>query len=148
MRPPPLFREQDGSSLIEFAISIWTVLLLVFFIFEFCMTIYTYSVLANAAREGVRYAVVHGSDTSLCSGPGSGCSDSSGANITAVVNGFASVSFHDLRAMTVTPSWPDGSSKPSSRVLVTISYAYIPYLALPGFTAPTMNVTAEGRIVF
>jgi Flp pilus assembly protein TadG len=31
--------------------------LLTFLIFEFCMTIYTYSVLGNAAREGVRYAI-------------------------------------------------------------------------------------------
>lgn len=141
-------RGETGSMLIEFSLSIWVVFLVTFLIFEFCMTIYTYSVLSNAAREGVRYAIVHGTDSSLCSGPSTGCSDSTGSNVTSQVNNYASVSFHDLSAMTVTPSWPDGASTPNSRVLVTISYSYIPYLTLPGFTAPQMQITAEGRIVY
>jgi Flp pilus assembly protein TadG len=134
--------------LLEFSLSVWMLVLMTFLIFEFCMTVYTYSVLGNAAREGIRYAVVHGTDSGVCSGPSSGCGDSSGSNVTAVVNGYAAVSFHNTSGMTVTPSWPDGTSTPSSRVVITITYPYIPYLDLPGFNAPTMQVTAEGRIVF
>jgi hypothetical protein len=59
----------EGSMLIEFSLSIWTLFLVTFLIFEFCMAVYTYSVLGNAAREGVRYAIVHGTDSSSCSGP-------------------------------------------------------------------------------
>ncbi len=140
--------DEAGSALLEFSLSVWLLLLVTFLIFEFCMTVYTYSVLGNAAREGIRYAVVHGTDNSSCSGPSSGCADSSGANVQSVVNGFAAVSFHDLSGMTITPSWPDGTSTPSSRVVVTITYPYVPYLQLPGFLAPSMKVTAEGRIVF
>jgi Flp pilus assembly protein TadG len=139
---------EAGSMLIEFALSVWTLFLLTFLIFEFCMTIYTYSVLNNAAREGVRYAIAHGTDNASCSGPSTGCSDSTGVNVTNVVKGYAKVSFHDLTGMTVTPSWPDGTSTPSSRVIVTINYPYVPYLNVPGFNAPTMQATAEGRIVF
>jgi Flp pilus assembly protein TadG len=134
--------------LIEFAFSIWTLLIVAFLIFEFCMTVYTYSVLGNAAREGVRYAIVHGSDNAICSGPGSGCADTLGNNVVGVVRSYASISFHDISGMTVTPTWPDGKSTPASRVVVTISYPYVAYLALPGFNPPTMHVTAEGRIVF
>ena len=134
--------------LIEFSLSVWTLLLVTFLIFEFCMTVYTYSVLGNAAREGVRYAIVHGSDSASCSGPRSGCGDTSGGNVTAVVNSYAAISFHDMSAMTVTPSWPDGTPTPASRVMVTISYPYVAYLTLPGFILPQMQVTAEGRIVF
>jgi hypothetical protein len=119
-----------------------------FLIFEFCMMIYTYGVLCNAAREGVRYAIVHGTDNSLCSGPSSGCGDTAGSNITAVVDGYAALSFHDTSGMTVTPAWPDGTSTPDSRVLVTVTYPYISYLQIPGFSSPSMSVTAEGRIVF
>jgi Flp pilus assembly protein TadG len=143
-----LFREQCGSMLLEFSLSVWTLFLVTFLIFEFCMMVYTYSVLGNAAREGVRYAVVHGTDSTLCSGPSSGCGDTLGSNITAVVNSYAALSFHNVSAMTVTPSWPDGTSTPSSRVVVTITYPYISYLELPGIIAPSMVVTAEGRIVF
>jgi Flp pilus assembly protein TadG len=139
---------ESGNSLLEFSLSVWLLVVVTFLIFEFCMTVYTYSVLGDAAREGVRYAIVHGTDSGNCSGPGSGCGDSTGSNVIAVVNGFAAVSFHDTSGMTVTPSWPDGTSTPASRVLVTITYPYIPYVQVPGFNAPTMQVTAEGRIVF
>lgn len=145
---PGIITEQCGSMMIEFALSVWTLFLLTFLIFEFCMTIYTYSVLGNAAREGVRYAIVHGTDSSSCSGPSTGCGDTTGNNISTVVKGYATVSFHDLSGMTVTPSWPDGVSTPSSRIKVTINYPYVAYLSLPGFTPPTMQITAEGRIVF
>ncbi len=145
---PSLFRDERGSMLIEFALSVWTLFLLTFLIFEFCMTVYTYSVLGNAAREGVRYAIVHGSDSASCSGPGSGCSDATGSNVSAVVKGYAAVTFHDIGGMKVTPSWPDGTSTPSSRVVVSITYPYISYLTLPGFNPPNMQITAEGRIVF
>jgi Flp pilus assembly protein TadG len=140
--------DECGSMLVEFSLSIWIVFLVTFLIFEFCMMVYTYSVLCNAAREGVRYAIAHGTDSSNCSGPSTGCGDSTGTNVTSVVNGYAALSFHDTTNMTVTPSWPDGTSTPSSRVIVTISYPYIAYFALPGFNAPTMQVTAEGRVVF
>jgi len=140
--------EDCGSILIEFALSVWTLLLLTFLIFEFCMTVYTYSVLSDAAREGVRYAIVHGTDSASCSGPSTGCADTTGSNVKTVVTGYAGVSFHDLTNMTVTPSWPDSASTPASRVKVTINYPYVAYLSLPGFTAPTMQVTAEGRIVY
>lgn len=134
--------------LLEFSLSIWTLFLVTFLIFEFCMTVYTYSVLGNAAREGIRYAIVHGTDSASCSGPGSGCTDPAGANLKAEVKNYASLSFHDLRGMTVTPSWPDGTATPSSRVVVTISYPYVAYLVVPGFLPPMMQVKAEGRVVF
>jgi Flp pilus assembly protein TadG len=140
--------EESGALLIEFALSVWTLFLVTFLIFEFCMMIYTYSVLGDAAREGVRYAIVHGTDSSSCSGPSSGCGDSSGNNVTTIVKGYAALSFHNTAVMTVTPSWPDGTSTPSSRVKITISYPYIAYLSLPGITSPTMQITAEGRIVY
>lgn len=91
---------------------------------------------------------MHGTDSGSCSGPSSGCGDASGSNIRSVVSGYAAVSFHDTSGMTVTPAWPDGTSTPASRVVVTITYPYIPYLYIPGFNAPAMKVTAEGRIVF
>jgi Flp pilus assembly protein TadG len=140
--------DEGGAMLLEFSLSIWTLFLVTFLIFEFCMLVYTYSVLSNAAREGVRYAIVHGTDSSTCSGPGSGCGDPSGTNVTASVKSYASVSFHDISGMTVTPSWPDGTATPSSRVVVSISYPYIAYLVLPGFNPPTMQVIAEGGVVF
>lgn len=140
--------DDRGSALLEVTISVWMLMFVTFLIFEFCMLVYTYSVLGNAAREAVRYAVVHGTTNTSCSGPSAGCADSSGSNVISVANGFAAVSFHDTRAMNISPSWPDGKSTPGSRVAVTITYPYVSYLHLPGFTSPVMTIKAEGRIVF
>jgi hypothetical protein len=117
-------------------------------VFEFSMLAYTYATLGDAAQEGIRYAMMHGTDSANCSGPSSGCGDSTGANVKSVVNSVAAAAFHDTSAMTVTPSWPDSSSAPGSRVKVTISYSYIPYVKIPGNYLPTLHLIAEGRIVF
>lgn len=141
-------RDESGGTLIEFALSVLSLVTVTLAIFEFCMLIYTYDTLGDAARQGVRYAVVHGTDNATCSGPSSGCGDTTGANIITVVKNDAAASFHNLGVITVTPSWPDSSSQPGSRVKVHITYNYIPYVILPGGVSPTMSLTAEGRIVF
>jgi Flp pilus assembly protein TadG len=138
---------EDGSLLVETAVALLLVIPLVFWMFELCMLTYTYSVLGDAARQGIRYAIVHGSDSSLCSGPSSGCSDASGANVISRVKNFAAYSFHNLTAMTVQVSYPDGSSSPPSRVAVSIQYTYVPYIKLPGI-ADTVNLSAQGRILY
>jgi Flp pilus assembly protein TadG len=119
---------------------------------EMFVLIYTYSVLADAAKEGVRYAVVHGTGvgTANCSGPGGGgvtCTDATANNVITKVTNYTSYSFHDSSAMTVTPTYQDGSSVPPNRVRVTVSYIYQPIFGL-GWPTVTVNAAAEGRIVF
>ena len=81
-------RRGDRLDADRVSLSVWTLFLVTFLIFEFCMTIYTYSVLNNAAREGVRYAIVHGSDNASCSGPRPAVATATGSNVTSVVNGL------------------------------------------------------------
>lgn len=138
---------ESGSLMVETALALLVVLPMVFWLFELCMLTYTIGVLGDAARQGVRYAIVHGTDSSNCSGPSTGCADSSGANVIATVKNAAVFSFHDISGMTVQVSYLDGSSSPSSRVSVAINYAYVPYIQLPGI-AQTIDTTAEGRIVY
>jgi hypothetical protein len=138
---------EAGSLVVETALSLLLVLPMVFWLFEMCMLTYTYSVLGDAARQGIRYAIVHGTDTTLCSGPSSGCGDSSGANVTTVVQHAAAYSFHDLTKMKVQVTYPDLSSAPPSRVDVTINYTYVPYIKLPGI-AQSVRLSAQGRIIY
>ncbi len=133
--------------LLETALCMLVIIPAVLWMLELSMLIYTWNILSNAARQGVRYAEVHGADSSLCSGPSSGCSDPSAANVVAQVQQYAAMSYHNLSQMNVTVSYPDGSSAPPSRVMVSLQYTYVPYLQLPGIARP-LNVTAEGRIVF
>ena len=59
---------ERGGTLVEFAIVSPFCMLLLFAIFGFGSALYTYSLVANAAPLGARYAVVHGG---AC--PSSGC---------------------------------------------------------------------------
>ena len=145
-------RGERGQTLVEFALSIILVMILIIGSIEMIVLIYTYTVLADAAKEGVRYGIVHGTGLGAgsCSGPGGGgvaCTDSTGANVTTAVRNFAALSFHDKNAMTVTPTYPDASSVAPSRVRVTVSYVYQPLFGL-GWPTVTVNAAAEGRIAF
>jgi Flp pilus assembly protein TadG len=145
-------RKENGQSAVEFALTIVFVMLLILAAIELTVMIYTYTVLADAAKEGVRYAIVHGTGigASNCSGPGGGgvsCSDSAAANVIAAVNTYTAFSFHDNTAMTVTPVYLDSSSVAPNRVRVTVAYVYQPIFGL-GWPTMTVNAAAEGRIAF
>src|SRR3989442_15202033 len=126
------WRRQRGQSLLETAMMIVVIFTVVFWVFELGWLMYTYSVLADAANEGVRYAIVH--------------SGGDPAGTQAKVKAFASTSMHDVSAISVSVTSPDGTYAPPNRVRVTVTYTYIPFL--PQFiTAPTMHSFAEGRMV-
>ena len=62
-------KRQAGQAAVEFAfIIVFLVVFLLSFI-EITALVYTYSVLADSAKEGVRYGVVHGTLSSTCNGP-------------------------------------------------------------------------------
>ncbi len=52
-------RRERGSNLIEFALIAPVLLLIILGILDFGRAIYAYSVVANAAREGARYGIIH-----------------------------------------------------------------------------------------
>lgn len=139
-----------GQAQVEFVLTILFVTVLLLGIIELIMLIYTYNVLADSAKEGVRYAVVHGCDLTNCSGTCSpACPDPAADNVKAWVLNFAQASLHDTSTMTVAVNYLDtgGTATPPSRVQVTVSYPYQPFF---GFSWPSVTVqaAAEGRIVY
>ena len=97
----------------EFALVAPLFVLLVFAIIEGGRFIAYYEALSNATREGARYAIVHGSNSSCPSGPmppgvnpPGGCYDPTGANVVQRVKDTA---FGLLGSgVAVTPTWdPD-----------------------------------------
>lgn len=141
--------EPKGAVQIEFALAILTVLFLIFATWEIIMIVHTMNVLSDAAKEGVRYAIVHGGGNINCSGPNPSdkCTnpDPSAQRVVDKVKEYATFSFHDISAINVTVSYPDNSSEPPSRVRVEVAYVFVPYTALP--FKPTLRSAAEGRIV-
>lgn len=139
-----------GQAQVEFVLTILFLMLFIFGTLELILLVYTYNVFADSANEGVRYAIVHGTASANCSGPGGGgvtCTDSSGANVQTAVKSFAQYSMHSTSTMTVTVTYPDGSSAAPSRVAVNISYPYQPFFGL-GWPSVTVNAAAAGRILY
>src|ERR1700722_2765537 len=93
-----LHKDEDGQAQIEFAMSIVTVLVVIFMTIELCSAIYTYVVLSDAANEGLRYAIVNSTDT--------------GTGTQAKVTTYAANALHDMSGMTVNVAYPDGHTIP------------------------------------
>ena len=126
------WRRQRGQSLLETALMIVIIFTVAIWVFEIGQMMYTYTVMTDAANEGVRYAIVH--------------SRADVAGTTARVKNFAATSRHDISAITVTVSAPDTTYDPPNRVGVKVSYTYVPYLKI-FITPPTLSAYAEGRMV-
>ena len=146
---------EKGQALVEFALTVVFLMIFILGIIELLMLIYTYNVLADSAKEGVRYAIVHGTGNTTCSGPGSTtsvppvtCPDASALNVKSAVTAYAVASLHNTAAMTVTPTYPDGSCAAPNRVQVTVSYRYQPFFGLFPSGWVTVNAAAEGRITY
>lgn len=140
-----LRQETSGAVALETALVLILTTTVAFALFEFSLFLYTYSVLYEAAHEGVRLAEVQGYDVG---NKLSGCSTSVPSTVISQIQNIAADSFHDMRNMTVTICYPDTTgSKPLSRVQVTLAYTYVPIVQIPGVKAK-MSVYSEGRIVY
>ena len=125
-------RDENGQSLLETAVMIPVIFTVVFWVFELSWLLFTYVVLSNAANEGVRYSIVHSGG------------DPSGAQ--TIVRGFAATALHDISAISILVTFPDGNATPPNRVRVAVTYTFVPYLS-NFINTPTVQTWAEGRMV-
>src|SRR5438552_8943457 len=109
-------RSDRGQATIEFALVIIFLMVMVLSILEMVLFMHTYNVLADSAKEGVRYAIVHGANNKQASGPTCPCADIDGppspdgtvpgyGSGYGVVKTYAQFSLHDTSAMTVTVTY-------------------------------------------
>jgi len=106
--------------------------------------VWNYNTLANATREGARYAIVHGAKSVDPSGPGSShfTSPNQDSEVTEVVR--KSATGVDQARLTVESEWVDGTNEVSNRVEVTSRYVYEP---LFGFLdALAVNITSSSTM--
>jgi len=139
---------QRGSTLIEFSLCAFMLMMLTFATIEFGRMALVYTTVANSARAGARYAIVHGGKRT-----GSGVNGPSGAGnttqVVTVVKNFASAGLLNLNTLTVTVTYPDiyPENDPGKRVNVTVVYPYDPFTT---FLPLRFNLgsTSQGIIVF
>lgn len=101
-----------GQAIVEFALVAIVFFILLFGIIEFSRLLLMYHHVGNVAREGSRYAIVHGFE--------------SGVNATAadIENYVKSISPVDPNNLTVTTTWGDPDHKPKSWVRVQVNYDF------------------------
>ena len=134
-------RREGGQALVEFSLVSLIFFLLIFGTIDVGRAVWNYNTLAQATREGTRYAIVHGANSSDPSGPASDNDD----KIEEVVEKFASGL--NLAELDVAVAWPKGTNSDGDPVTVTSQYTYQPifnFLGILSFTmssSSTMNIT-------
>jgi len=148
-------KETWGQAAVEFVFVILFLFVLFLSMLELILMMHAYNTLADSAKEGVRYAIVHGTGNSSCSGPGTStitCSGSPYPSVQAAVTNYAGLSLHSTSTMTVNvdynPNSANGSAcnVPGCMVKVTVQYPYQPFFGL-GWPTVTIYAAASGRIV-
>jgi len=115
-------RSERGQALVEFSLSAIVLLLLVFGMIDAGRAVWNYNTLSQATREGTRYAIVHGANSSDPSGPGSPyySPPNSDENVTETVETFGP-GLNPSR-LAVTADWTDGTNNPGDSITVTSEY--------------------------
>ena len=149
---------QRGSAVVEMAVASAVLLGMVVGMYQMFLAFYTYHYIAEAAREGSRYAMVRGS-TSCTNTPGLNNCTATAAVVRGYVQGLGFPGIDSINAMTVTVSWLTVSSGqpatwsacssgtcnvPGNQVKVQVQYAFP--LALPFFTSNTLNLTSTSQM--
>jgi Flp pilus assembly protein TadG len=131
---------EEGSALIEMAVSFSVLFLMLFCFMEICMAFYTQHMISEAARGGARYAMVHGS--ACITSAGSSCT-LTGANINTYVNGLVSPNIAG-GTFTATTTYPSGNENVGSQVKVQIAYTF--KVTMPLVPKDTFNLTSSSEV--
>ena len=138
MRPVGVFRRRGGAdrgnTTLEAALSLTVFLMSIFGILDLGRMVWYYNMVAHGSREGVRYAVVHGANSSS---PASVPVISS--HISTQIPGL------DPSLTTITVAWTPSNS-PGGTVNVCVRYSFIPIAPyIPG--GPwTLRARAQGIV--
>lgn len=169
-------RLRRGQALVEFAMVAPLFFLLLLSIVEFGRATYYVEIVNNAAREGARYAIVHGNESANPSGPPPGYPLNSNAdpfagNVKQAVRNYAIGVIGDVGTINfvVTVCYiqpasgpmyacPDnnagsdmgtgnnGRSNPPQNVNVTVKYEYRPIIAAL-VPLPSFTISGESTLV-
>jgi Flp pilus assembly protein TadG len=137
-----------GQALVEFALVAPIFFLMLFSIIEFGRYVYSVQILNEAAREGARYAIVHGSESLCPSGRMPGVTqvnpcDPSGQKVKDVVVGNAA-GVAGTSPITVTVTWPIDNAR-GQTVSVTVSYQF--RTLIPVVPLPPIQITGAATLV-
>ena len=124
-----LVHGENGESLVGFAMALPLLLGFLFGLMQVCLGFYTYEWISEAAREGTRYAIVHGATCESSTGISCMVTGTEGAGSFLSVDRYVSgIGLPNLGGgtMNVLTTYPDGDEVPPHRVMVSVTYT-LPY---------------------
>jgi Flp pilus assembly protein TadG len=128
--------DESGAAMVEFAVVAALFFIpLVFGIIEFGRVVWAKNMVTAAAREGTRYAVVHGADNT-------GLTADSAAVANYVINRTK------LSPIGVSTVWKQGTKAPRDTVVVTVKYTYTPIVKVPGLLTSKNLTGISSQIVY
>ncbi len=132
---------RKGQSLLEFALLLPILVLVFLGVFDCARALWYSNTLSQAAREGTRYATVHGSTSPNPLGPGDHYALTQ--SIRRLIVGM------DSSQVVVNPTWQDGSISAGSLVTVEVSYRYVPLTTMiVGGVPLELRSVSTGNIVY
>jgi len=135
LKSRPNYRTGErGSSLVEFSLIAVLLVMLLFGVVEMCRLVLVYTAVANAARAGTRYAIVHGVDNLA-----------DATTVKTVVKNFLSAAPLDSSNATITgPLY--SCQNPGCTVQITVTYPYDPLVSY--FSLGTINLSSTSKGVY
>lgn len=152
-----LLKREEGSSIFEFSLSAFMLVMVLLGVVEMGRMILVYTTITNAARAGARYAIVHGVDRT---GTGTGGPSGSGSvtQVQTVVQNFASAGLISLPTSAITVTYPQASATGpctsagnavGCTVQVAVSYPFTPLLGYyNSMLSVSLSNTSEGVITY
>jgi Flp pilus assembly protein TadG len=146
-----LSSQDDGSTIIEMALSMVVLSMILFGLLRICAALYTYHFVSDAAREGTRYAIVHGS---ACVVSGVSCTVTAAQIQTYVKNlGFPGINPAAITVTTTYAAYPAGTTcNPSAACnnpgnLATVKVQYVFPLSIPYVPTRTLTMSSTSAMV-
>ncbi len=142
-------RKRRGQSLVEFSVVTLLTVLMLLFVVEMGRMVLLYTTIANAARAGVRYAIVHGSSRGNTSTPVNNASGpgNNPAQVVAAVDNYASSGPLATSLLVVSVTYPNASNAPGQPVKIAVVYPYNPLTSYFPRTV-LLGSSSQGIIVY
>jgi Flp pilus assembly protein TadG len=147
----PSILSEEGSSIVEIALSMVVLSMILFGLIRICTALYSYHFISDAAREGTRYAIVHGS---ACVVSGVSCTVTKPQIQTYVKNlGFPGINPDAITVTTTYVGYPAGTTcSPSAACnnpgnLATVTVQYVFPVLIPFVTTRTLTMSSTSAMV-
>jgi Flp pilus assembly protein TadG len=132
-------RREDGQSLVELALALPILMAFIFGLMQVCLLFYTWEMISECAREGSRYAIVHGP---TCETAGGVSCEATASQVSSYVSGIGYPNLGN-GTMSVSTSFPNGELL-NQPAIVTVTYTF-PY-RIPGYTTKNLSMQSSSEM--